>query len=257
VAATRLYVDNGCSADGVDQDGCDDAAAFVNLLDDMGWDVTHVVETGGQHDWTYWRDRWPQMLSRFREGRIGCELAVSLSIVPRWQDSCEPGRPGDDARNGDDGSMGMGFAFDAEEAVFVAVRDATNHDEDHATFLEHMQRLDRAAVSASKKPVVFLVTERDSPAPSAAWRSRFAESAKRGNAKDTLFCLVTSSAIQRGVLTAMQWLMPGEGRGMRAFASFDEAVQTAVEHRGLTSAFYESLRKRAVADQRSRGRPTP
>jgi iron(III)-enterobactin esterase len=73
VASTRIYVDNGCSASGVDQDGCDDAAAFVKLLDDKGWDVTHVVEVGGEHDWSYWQARWPQMLGRFREGRSGCE----------------------------------------------------------------------------------------------------------------------------------------------------------------------------------------
>lgn len=74
VAKTRIYVDNGCAANGgADQDGCANAAAFVKLLDEKGWDVTHVVEPGGQHDWAFWQKRWPQMLARFREGRVGCE----------------------------------------------------------------------------------------------------------------------------------------------------------------------------------------
>lgn len=72
LASTRIYVDNGCSATGMDQDGCANAADFVKLLDDKGWDVTHVVQVGGEHDWSYWQERWPQMLARFREGRTGC-----------------------------------------------------------------------------------------------------------------------------------------------------------------------------------------
>ncbi len=56
-----------------DQDGCANAEAFVKLLDEKGWDVKHVVEIGGEHDWAYWQKRWPQMLARFREGRSGCE----------------------------------------------------------------------------------------------------------------------------------------------------------------------------------------
>jgi hypothetical protein len=150
--------------------------------------------------------------------------------------------------------MGMGFAIDEEEAVLVVVRDSTNHDEDHALFLEHMQRVDRAGVSAGKKPVAVLITERDSPAPSAAWRGRFAESAKRSRAQDRLFCLVTASAIQRGVLTAMQWLMPGSAGGMQAFATFADAAEAAVRHRGLPATFFDNVRQRAIADQRSRDR---
>lgn len=148
--------------------------------------------------------------------------------------------------------MGMGFALDADAAVLVAVRDATNLDADHERFVDYMARLDRAGVSRGLAPVAILTTERDTPAPSAAWRSRFAESATKSAAPEMLFCLVTASAVQRGVLTALQWLMPKRKLSMRPFATFSEACDAAAAYRGITPALLGRLHALALADQRSR-----
>jgi len=103
--------------------------------------------------------------------------------------------------------MAMGFALDARLALLVMVRDETSFEEDHAHIQREMRRLDAAGLATKLSPVVVLVTQPDTPAPPAAWRKRSGETAKQAQAP-TLFCLVTSSAVLRGVMTAVQWLSP-------------------------------------------------
>jgi enterochelin esterase family protein len=66
--AVRFYVDHGCP-----NDNCDSNRAMNDALVKKGYDVVHVEEPNAQHDWAYWRGRFPGMLQTFRQGRVGCQ----------------------------------------------------------------------------------------------------------------------------------------------------------------------------------------
>lgn len=67
VIPVRWYVDHGCP-----DDNCDSNRALVTNLKTKGYSVVHVEETNGQHDWSFWQKRLPQLLSTFRAGRGAC-----------------------------------------------------------------------------------------------------------------------------------------------------------------------------------------
>jgi enterochelin esterase family protein len=64
----RFYLDHGCP-----NDNCDSNRALNDALVAKSYDVKHVEEPNGQHDWSYWRKRLPALLQRFREGQTACE----------------------------------------------------------------------------------------------------------------------------------------------------------------------------------------
>lgn len=66
--AVRFYLDHGCP-----NDNCDSNRSLNDALVAKGYDVKHVEETNGQHDWAYWQKRLPALLTRFREGQTACE----------------------------------------------------------------------------------------------------------------------------------------------------------------------------------------
>ncbi len=57
-ASIRFYLDNGTPGD---NDTWNDHLAAA--LRSKGYDTTHVVEQGAQHDWAFWAGRWPGMLA--------------------------------------------------------------------------------------------------------------------------------------------------------------------------------------------------
>jgi enterochelin esterase family protein len=64
----RFYLDHGCP-----NDNCASNRDMVAALKAKGYDVTHVEEPNGQHDWAYWKKRLPGVLGKFREGKTGCQ----------------------------------------------------------------------------------------------------------------------------------------------------------------------------------------
>jgi enterochelin esterase family protein len=67
VLPLRFYLDHGCPGD-----NCDENRAFVAQLLERGYPVTHLEQTGAQHDWSYWEGRLPFLLQDFRKDRSGC-----------------------------------------------------------------------------------------------------------------------------------------------------------------------------------------
>lgn len=66
--AVRFYLDHGCPGD-----NCDSNRAMNDALVQKGYDVVHVEQPNAQHDWSFWRARFPGMMETFRKGRIGCQ----------------------------------------------------------------------------------------------------------------------------------------------------------------------------------------
>jgi len=97
-----------------------------------------------------------------------------------------------------------------------------------------MVRLDTDAVARNiEKRVVILIAMPGAPGPDAHWRKRYAQHAFESHGQ-TFFAIVTDSAIQRGVLTAIQWITRNEKTISSAFATFEEACAAAESYRGTT-----------------------
>ena len=151
--------------------------------------------------------------------------------------------------------MAMGFARDEKRALLVMTRDETSLDADYALLVENMDKLDAAAVAQKLSAVAIIVTVPETPTPPAHWRGRFAEAAKRTQAKKTYVGLVTSSSLQRGVLTAISWLSGNDARmNMGAYPTFEEACLAAERLRGGRLLELAGLREAALDDQRLRTR---
>lgn len=63
----RFYLDHGCP-----DDNCIENQNMSAALITKGYDVDQVEVAGAQHDWAYWADRFPQMLTYFRAGKAAC-----------------------------------------------------------------------------------------------------------------------------------------------------------------------------------------
>lgn len=149
--------------------------------------------------------------------------------------------------------MAMGFALDEKRALLVMTRDETSIDADYALLVTHMDKLDAAAVAQKLTAVALILTVPDTPTPPANWRSKFAEAAKRAQASKTFVGLVTSSSLQRGVLTAIRWLSGNDARmNMGAYVTFEEAWLGAERFRGGRISELKGLREAALDDQRQR-----
>ncbi len=64
----RIYLDSGCP-----EDNCGPTDQMDALLTEKGYDHVRIKEEGGQHDWPYWRDRLPGLLTHFRAGQTACD----------------------------------------------------------------------------------------------------------------------------------------------------------------------------------------
>lgn len=66
--AVRFYLDHGCP-----DDNCASNRDMNDALVQKGYDVAHVEQPNAQHDWSYWRARFPGMMETFRKGHAGCQ----------------------------------------------------------------------------------------------------------------------------------------------------------------------------------------
>lgn len=89
---------------------------------------------------------------------------------------------------------------------------------DHEAFVAASRGLEQT--SRHPHPALILIVDRGFPPPNAGWRKRYAESTPQTR-PGSLFAFVSSSAIARGVYTALNWLRPPP----YIHASFDD-----VEH---------------------------
>jgi enterochelin esterase family protein len=67
VVDVRFYLDHGCP-----DDNCESNRDLADALAARGYELSHVEEPDGQHDWSYWKKRLPELLRYFRDGRSGC-----------------------------------------------------------------------------------------------------------------------------------------------------------------------------------------
>ena len=64
----RIYLDSGCP-----DDNCDVTDQLASILASKGYEHVRIKQAGAPHEWSFWRDRLPGMLTHFRDGQAACD----------------------------------------------------------------------------------------------------------------------------------------------------------------------------------------
>jgi hypothetical protein len=100
------------------------------------------------------------------------------------------------------------LATDFNAHVMVAAMASGQSQEEHGQVYAAVAELDRSGRQhAHPIAFVYLVAPDNKP-PDAHWRRRFAEQRKAFGSPRVFLSVVTQSAVIRGVLTAMNWIVP-------------------------------------------------
>ncbi|HEY4015768.1 MAG TPA: hypothetical protein VGM06_20650 [Polyangiaceae bacterium] len=144
------------------------------------------------------------------------------------------------------------FAYDPWTSTLVGLKSGgTCTDGDYQRLLDSTNELWAQALAVSVATFV-LVIDRDQPPPGPRWRQRLA--AARPPSKPFRSVIVTSSIVERGVITAIHWLRPpAPGQEIVSLATFEEAI-TWLEAKGgggplpILRTLYEKARAQAQSE---------
>lgn len=64
----RFYLDSGCPGD-----NCVVTDEMDAIMTTKGYDHVRIKDDGAQHDWSFWNERLPGMLTHFRENKTVCD----------------------------------------------------------------------------------------------------------------------------------------------------------------------------------------
>jgi hypothetical protein len=143
------------------------------------------------------------------------------------------------------------FAFDSAGSAFVGLKSGPP-----CTDVDYQRLIDahgRFWAEASKRslPKLVLVIDSGQTPPSPRWRQRMA--AIRDQSRPFRSAIVTSSLIERGIITALNWLRPpGFGQKIVSTETFDEAVAWFEVEDGGCSDLLHSLYAKARKEARVR-----
>jgi hypothetical protein len=119
------------------------------------------------------------------------------------------------------------YALDKFTGTMVGVlstKPSWNESVDYAKLIESILVLGKTPPLLGELVFVFEVMP-DCPQPSALWRQKFGETRKQLQ-HPMIFILISSSALIRGVATAVNWISPPKQGYAGACANVQEAVAT-------------------------------
>jgi len=132
----------------------------------------------------------------------------------------------------------LSFAYERQAAVLVVSAMGANREEDVASYRRALVQLDSDAISAQITPVTIFVVAADAERPDARQRQALAEIWNHVRAPLHVFALVTTSAIDRGIMKVIAWINPpGTRRRESVHATFEQAL-----------AWSRSQRKQPIPD---------
>jgi hypothetical protein len=132
------------------------------------------------------------------------------------------------------------YANDPPLAATVILHRGVSTGAEQARYIETFVAMDKE-LRQHQAPVWLLVT--DGEPPDAVWRKKIAE-ASRDVSKNVLVAFVSTSALQRGIITAINWLRPPHFRFTVA-ADVEAAITWVERHRPGTRAALERLHEQA------------
>ncbi len=139
------------------------------------------------------------------------------------------------------------FALDAGASALVGLKSGgICTDADYERLIDAHRRF-WAEASTSNMPKLLLVIDPGQKPPDPRWRQRMA--AIRDQSREFRSAIVTSSMVERGVLTALTWLRPASlGQKVVAMGTFDEAVAWFEAEVGGCSPLLRALYTKARED---------
>lgn len=138
---------------------------------------------------------------------------------------------------------------DLDACCMVAyMSEQTSSDEHYDRLLEAGAKLGEAALTKGKFAISVVLVTRDFPRPNATQRKRLAEARLRSVQK-SFTAIVTSSAIVRGLLKTLHWIVPADPLvEERIFASLEEAVPWLEKERGEKLPIVYALAKKITSE---------
>jgi hypothetical protein len=144
------------------------------------------------------------------------------------------------------------FTYDPGKHVLVVYANAqSKSDADHEELYRYVDRLDLNGHNAKSPIALVLAIDNDSPSPSASWRRRYAEQRKNMKSPRAFITVVTTSAVARGVLTAINWISPDPAHVRTVtHSTIDEAATWIELTHGIPGAALCRMHEEAVAGGR-------
>jgi len=140
------------------------------------------------------------------------------------------------------------FGYDAAAHALVGLKSGPpDTDADYERVLDSLAQL----VTDAKDELavwVFIIDSKHPP-PGPGWRRRFADG--RTRARELRFVMVTESAIERGIITALNWVKPpSAGQRFVCRATFEIAVSWLEGEADRPMPILYALRETARAEAR-------
>jgi hypothetical protein len=135
------------------------------------------------------------------------------------------------------------ISTDLNAHVMVAAMASGQTQEEHGQVYAAIAELDRGGREHAH-PIAFVyLVAPDNSAPDAHWRRRFAEQRRTFGSPRVFLSIVTQSAVIRGVLTAMNWIVP-QPRMMTSTThrTFEECATWIEQVQGTPRAVLSRLR---------------
>jgi hypothetical protein len=139
-------------------------------------------------------------------------------------------------------------SYDREQGLLFALWSGpSNTDEEFQRAADDVLLLDREGAGNPFGVFHIAETEPGNPTPNPSQRNTLAKAAAaRTCPSGHFFCMVTSSTLVRGVITALGWFAPRREPDRNVCrASFDQALAWAEGHRPGVSARFHELRREA------------
>jgi hypothetical protein len=116
--------------------------------------------------------------------------------------------------------------YDSDQTTLVSITSGKLSDEEWQEFYEDIMRLVDECKRAGKEFILVAIAGPDTERPNASWRRKLAEIRHHSNdaVHRSLTALVTSSLLLRGVITALNWIVPKRSKDkIMSVNSFEEA----------------------------------
>jgi hypothetical protein len=135
----------------------------------------------------------------------------------------------------------VNLAYDSATHVLVGYVVGQPTAAENEVFMAEIDKLDRNGRDHGRTVAMLLVLGPDAQAPDAHWRRRFAEQ-RKALVAPVYASVVTTSAVLRGVLTAMNWMFtPPSHVKTQHHATFEEGAAWIERSQGTPQATLRRL----------------
>jgi hypothetical protein len=138
-------------------------------------------------------------------------------------------------------------AYDPASHALVAYFSGSSSAADYERHLQAMDKLDRRGRDEQRSVAMIVVMGPDEEPPDAHWRRKLAEARKTFSAPSVYIAVVSTSAVFRGVGTAMNWISPPPPHvKVQLHPTFEEGAAWVERSQGPPRAVLRTLQMEAT-----------